>query len=62
MDLREKKLRACSVSAMMDDPVRILRGIRLAAAFRIPPPAGYQGKDEGSCSFSGKDLPGEAAG
>jgi tRNA nucleotidyltransferase/poly(A) polymerase len=33
MDLREKKLRACSASAMMDDPVRILRGVRLAAGF-----------------------------
>ena len=33
MDLKEKRLRACSASAFTDDPVRILRGIRLAAAF-----------------------------
>jgi putative nucleotidyltransferase with HDIG domain len=33
MDLKEKRLRACSPSAFMDDPVRILRGIRLAANF-----------------------------
>jgi tRNA nucleotidyltransferase/poly(A) polymerase len=31
-DLRSKKLRACMESSMQDDPVRILRGIRLAAA------------------------------
>ncbi len=33
MDLKEKRLRACSQSAFLDDPVRILRGIRLAANF-----------------------------
>jgi putative nucleotidyltransferase with HDIG domain len=33
MDLKEKRLRACSPSAFSDDPVRILRGIRLAANF-----------------------------
>ncbi len=33
MDLKEKRLRACSPSAFMDDPVRILRGVRLAANF-----------------------------
>ena len=33
MDLKEKRLRACSSSAFTDDPVRILRGIRLAAGF-----------------------------
>jgi tRNA nucleotidyltransferase/poly(A) polymerase len=33
MDLKEKCLRACSPSAFTDDPVRILRGVRLAANF-----------------------------
>ena len=33
MDLKEKRLRACSPSTFTDDPVRILRGIRLAANF-----------------------------
>lgn len=33
MDLKEKRLRACSPSAFADDPVRILRGVRLAADF-----------------------------
>jgi poly(A) polymerase len=33
LDLKEKRLRACSPSAFIDDPVRILRGIRLAANF-----------------------------
>jgi tRNA nucleotidyltransferase/poly(A) polymerase len=33
MDLKEKRLRLCSATAMSDDPVRILRGIRLAANF-----------------------------
>ena len=33
MDLKEKRLRLCSPSAMADDPVRILRGVRLAANF-----------------------------
>jgi tRNA nucleotidyltransferase/poly(A) polymerase len=33
MDLKEKLLRACSPSAFKDDPVRILRGVRLAANF-----------------------------
>jgi tRNA nucleotidyltransferase/poly(A) polymerase len=32
-DLREKVLRACSPTSSSDDPVRILRGVRLAAAF-----------------------------
>ncbi len=36
-DLRAKVLRACSVSSMSDDAIRVLRGVRLAAAleFRI---------------------------
>jgi putative nucleotidyltransferase with HDIG domain len=33
MDLKEKRLRACSPTAFVDDPVRILRGVRLAANF-----------------------------
>ena len=33
MDLKEKRLRHCSPNAMQDDPVRILRGVRLAANF-----------------------------
>jgi tRNA nucleotidyltransferase/poly(A) polymerase len=38
-DLRAKKLRACADTSMSDDPIRILRGIRQAAAFgfRIDP-------------------------
>ncbi|HEY5982900.1 MAG TPA: HD domain-containing protein [Anaerolineales bacterium] len=38
-DLRTKTIRACSATAMQDDPVRILRGVRLAAAldFKIDP-------------------------
>ncbi|MFZ6030321.1 MAG: CCA tRNA nucleotidyltransferase [Chloroflexota bacterium] len=31
-DLRAKRLRACSATAMRDDPVRVLRGVRQAAA------------------------------
>jgi tRNA nucleotidyltransferase/poly(A) polymerase len=39
LDLKEKRLRACAPSAFEDDPVRILRGVRLAAAhgFRFVP-------------------------
>ncbi len=39
LDLREKRLRLCSPSAIEDDPLRILRAIRMAAAygFRILP-------------------------
>jgi len=33
VDLKEKRLRACSPTAIKDDPLRILRGIRLAAAY-----------------------------
>ncbi len=33
LDLKEKRLRACSASAFDDDPVRCLRGVRLAAAY-----------------------------
>ena len=33
MDLKEKRLRACSPTAFFDDPLRILRGVRLAANF-----------------------------
>ena len=38
-DLRAKKLRACKDSSLSDDPIRVLRGIRLAAAleFQIEP-------------------------
>jgi len=38
-DLKDKRLRACSPSAFNDDPLRILRGVRLAAdfGFRILP-------------------------
>jgi tRNA nucleotidyltransferase/poly(A) polymerase len=32
-DLRAKKLRACSAASLSDDPIRILRGVRQAAAF-----------------------------
>ncbi|MEW5940553.1 MAG: HD domain-containing protein [Chloroflexota bacterium] len=32
-DLRAKRLRACSSTSMSDDPIRILRGVRQAAAF-----------------------------
>ncbi len=35
LDLRAKRLRACSASAMSDDPVRVLRAIRLASTFRL---------------------------
>jgi tRNA nucleotidyltransferase/poly(A) polymerase len=34
-DLREKRLRMCSNTSFMDDPVRILRGVRLAAEFDL---------------------------
>ena len=39
LDLKERRLRACSPSTFTDDPVRILRGVRLAAnfGFRILP-------------------------
>jgi poly(A) polymerase len=33
LDLKEKRLKACSPSTFSDDPVRILRGVRLAANF-----------------------------
>jgi tRNA nucleotidyltransferase/poly(A) polymerase len=38
-DLRAKKMRACGDASMSDDPVRVLRGIRLAASlgFQIEP-------------------------
>lgn len=35
LDLREKRLRACSPQAFLADPVRILRGIRLAAGLEF---------------------------
>ncbi len=34
-DLRAKLIRSCSAHAMQDDPVRILRAVRQAAAFRF---------------------------
>lgn len=34
-DLLEKKLRACSASSIKDDPVRILRAIRMANLFQL---------------------------
>jgi putative nucleotidyltransferase with HDIG domain len=35
MDLRQKCLRSCSSEAMIEDPVRILRGIRLSVDFQM---------------------------
>ncbi len=39
VDLREKRLRACSTTSFINDPLRILRGVRLATlfGFRIVP-------------------------
>ena len=34
-DLRAKLIRACSSTSLQDDPVRILRAIRQAAAFEF---------------------------
>ncbi len=34
-DLRGKTLRACTANAFQDDPVRVMRGIRLALAFQF---------------------------
>ncbi len=34
-DLRAKQLRACSEHTFLDDPLRILRGVRLAATFKF---------------------------
>ncbi|MDX9992586.1 MAG: HD domain-containing protein [Anaerolineales bacterium] len=34
-DLRAKRLRACAETSLADDPVRILRAIRLAGAYRL---------------------------
>ncbi|NPA93792.1 MAG: CCA tRNA nucleotidyltransferase, partial [Chloroflexi bacterium] len=38
-DLKDKRLRACTSHAFADDPLRVLRGVRLAVAlqFRIEP-------------------------
>lgn len=35
VDLREKRLKACSASAFQNDPVRILRGVRLALELKF---------------------------
>lgn len=35
MDLRHKRLRACSATTFTSDPVRILRGVRLASDFNL---------------------------
>jgi putative nucleotidyltransferase with HDIG domain len=50
MDLKEKRLRACSPSTFMDDPVRILRGVRIAAnfGFHILPETRKAMKEAGS--------------
>lgn len=34
-DLRARRIRACGPTSMKDDPVRILRGVRMAAAFGL---------------------------
>lgn len=54
LDLKEKRLRACSSSAFADDPVRILRGVRLAAdfGFRILPET-RQAMKESAARLSG---------
>lgn len=39
-DLRAKRLRACLPTSFADDPVRVLRGVRLAAAFGFKIEAG----------------------
>ncbi len=49
-DLRAKIIRACSAGAMRDDAIRILRGVRLAAAleFKIEPPTRQAMKEAAS--------------
>lgn len=46
-DIREKRIRACTASALADDPVRILRAVRQAAAleFSIDPDTRKQMKN-----------------
>lgn len=34
-DLQAKRLRACSATAMQDDPIRVLRAVRMAASFDL---------------------------
>lgn len=34
-DLRSKKLRACSPTALTSDPIRVLRGVRMAMAYNL---------------------------
>jgi putative nucleotidyltransferase with HDIG domain len=34
-DLHEKRLRACSPTSLQDDPVRVLRGVRLALSYSV---------------------------
>jgi len=50
-DLRAKKIRSCSPKAMEDDPLRVLRGVRQAAAF------GFQIEAE-TRQFMRKAVPG----
>jgi len=43
-DLKAGLIRACSETALMDDPVRVLRGIRLAVQFDLDFAAGLDGQ------------------
>ena len=60
-DLREKRIRACSPESLTDDPVRILRAVRLAASLRIQYPAGNPPADERCGAAAHPGLTGEAA-
>lgn len=54
MDLKDRRLRVCSPSAFWDDPVRILRAVRLAAAFGVQPEPGTSQAMREAVSFLGE--------
>ena len=61
MDLKEKRLRACSPSAFTDDPVRILRGVRLAANFGFHILPETRAAMKAGSRVAGKSFPGTPA-
>ena len=53
VDLAAKKLRACSPEAMLNDPVRILRAVRLAQKYEFQDLAGNDPLDAPGCWTTG---------
>ena len=62
MDLKDKRLRACSPSAISDDPVRVLTRNPAGSQVRFPYPASDAHSHEGGSRAAWEDITGTHSG